>query len=263
MDNDGKTDIITLDDSGEINIFYGGGNSKNPTFTKKLIGSGTGLQLSSEPRSNGALINYNGLYQIPEEPNTSTGIVNEDFLNRQIFVKQIVGASSETGLNTTKTFIKSEYSNSAGIEVKKIYKDLNGETLKSGDIIEVEISIKNISNSIKRNISYLDKIQKPFVKSNEEINYEELGFSEPLPGYDFYIKDFNLTPGAEKIIKYKLKTPSLSYGNIKVGLFENGELGDDSYGDIIIKKDDKNCSQNSQIYKSIYKRTYSELKKMN
>jgi hypothetical protein len=37
MDHDGIFDIVTLDDDGNINIFYGNNNHENPTFTKKEI----------------------------------------------------------------------------------------------------------------------------------------------------------------------------------------------------------------------------------
>jgi hypothetical protein len=37
MDSDGKDDIITLDDAGEIHIFYGNGTADTPEFTKKFI----------------------------------------------------------------------------------------------------------------------------------------------------------------------------------------------------------------------------------
>lgn len=44
MDHDGKSDIVTLDDSGEINILYGTireiAGKKEPVFTKKLVESG-------------------------------------------------------------------------------------------------------------------------------------------------------------------------------------------------------------------------------
>lgn len=37
MDTDGKTDIVTLDEAGEIHVFYGAGASSAPSFTKSLL----------------------------------------------------------------------------------------------------------------------------------------------------------------------------------------------------------------------------------
>lgn len=46
MDNDGKDDIVTLDDRGEIHIFYGSGTENTPSFTKKFIGDGYAIRLA-------------------------------------------------------------------------------------------------------------------------------------------------------------------------------------------------------------------------
>lgn len=46
MDDDGYDDVVTLDDAGEIHIFYASGTAKNPTFTKKYVGDGYAINLS-------------------------------------------------------------------------------------------------------------------------------------------------------------------------------------------------------------------------
>lgn len=51
MDNDGEDDLVTLDDAGQIHIFYGGGSPKNPQFTKLLVGNGYGIELSQAVRN--------------------------------------------------------------------------------------------------------------------------------------------------------------------------------------------------------------------
>jgi hypothetical protein len=53
MDSDGKDDIVTLDDAGQIHIFYGSGTSENPSFTKKFIGDGYAIELSEIATSHG------------------------------------------------------------------------------------------------------------------------------------------------------------------------------------------------------------------
>lgn len=67
MDKDGKDDIVTLDDAGQIHVFYGSGTQKNPTFQKKYIGDGYAISLSDEAISHGGAVYFDGLTQIDEE----------------------------------------------------------------------------------------------------------------------------------------------------------------------------------------------------
>jgi hypothetical protein len=48
MDKDGYDDLITLDDSGEINILYGKNFSNIPDFRKKLITDEYGILLEDK-----------------------------------------------------------------------------------------------------------------------------------------------------------------------------------------------------------------------
>jgi hypothetical protein len=92
MDNDGKDDIVSLDDSGQIHIFYGGGTKEKPVFTKSLIGNGYGLDLNSWARNDKGLVYHDGLYQLPEEGDNSDLIEsNEKYLAK---VQQSIAASS-------------------------------------------------------------------------------------------------------------------------------------------------------------------------
>lgn len=98
MDHDGKTDIITLDDSGEINILYGTiretAGKKEHIFTKKLIESGLGMRLSREIRNDGGAFSYAGL-KIPSDRTDSsadsvisegvTGAVNQGLIDNVIY----------------------------------------------------------------------------------------------------------------------------------------------------------------------------------
>jgi len=45
---------------------------------------------------------------------------------------------------------------------------------------------------------------------------------------------------------------------MQVGLYEEGEVGDDIYGDIILKEDSKNCGGAADIYRSTGVREYQE-----
>lgn len=45
---------------------------------------------------------------------------------------------------------------------------------------------------------------------------------------------------------------------MQVGLYESGEVGDDPYGDIILKEDTKNCGTSADIFRSTAQRSYQE-----
>jgi len=45
---------------------------------------------------------------------------------------------------------------------------------------------------------------------------------------------------------------------MQVGLYESGEVGDDIYGDIILKEDEKNCGLEAKIFRSTDVRSYVE-----
>ena len=63
MDSDGTDDLITLDDTGDIHIWYGGGNPDTPEFTKKLVGNSYGVTLSDTVLNYGGLVYFDGLTQ--------------------------------------------------------------------------------------------------------------------------------------------------------------------------------------------------------
>ncbi len=94
MDSDGKSDIVTLDDSGEINILYGtertiAGKTEH-FFTKHLIESGLGLRLSTGVRNDGGAFSYTGLQSPNSSGNflsadSSTGAINEGMINNIIY----------------------------------------------------------------------------------------------------------------------------------------------------------------------------------
>lgn len=265
MDNDWKTDIITLDDNWDINIFYGWGTNFSPLFTKKFIWWGFGVSLSSETRKNWGFIYFDWLYQksqIPE-PIKKNSIINEDLINRQLYLQIPYWKwNSKNNSIPKRTFIKSDYSEISWISVTKTFTDKNWNTLKPWDIVNVEIIIKNISESTKSNIVFIDNISKPFSLTKDKINITKWKQKIAPAWYDILIDEITLSPNEKTVIKYNLITPNLTFWNIRVGLFENsGVYGEDKYWDIIIAKDNKNCSENIQIYNSdnLVVRKYSDL----
>ncbi len=97
MDHDGYSDIVTVDDAGELSILYGGVRSgsngtQDHIFTKKLIDDGLGLKLSSETRNDGGAFYYQGL-DYPTQLSTSTdttalsGAVNQRMIDNLIYYR--------------------------------------------------------------------------------------------------------------------------------------------------------------------------------
>ncbi len=61
MDVDGYTDIVTVDEAGELNILYGRADGR---FDKKLIDSGFGVRITGKTRSTEGAVYFDGLRQI-------------------------------------------------------------------------------------------------------------------------------------------------------------------------------------------------------
>ncbi len=64
MDNDTNDDIVTLDDSGQIHVFYGWGWDTSPSFTKLKVWDGYGIELNTDVMSWWAAVYFDGVPQI-------------------------------------------------------------------------------------------------------------------------------------------------------------------------------------------------------
>lgn len=63
MDIDGKHDIVVLDESWQINIFFWVGWTQNPSFQKRTVEEWIGATLSQDLRNNGAAVYFDWLLQ--------------------------------------------------------------------------------------------------------------------------------------------------------------------------------------------------------
>lgn len=104
MDADGKTDIVTLDDSGELNILYGtlrivAGKTER-FFTKKRIEKGLGMKLSTAIRNDGGAFSYSGL-ELPSEVLATTGAVNQALIDNIVYYISAYQSSSSGALQST------------------------------------------------------------------------------------------------------------------------------------------------------------------
>jgi len=343
MDNDGISDITTLDDAGQIHIFYGWGEPNNPEFTKLKVGDGYGIKISDTTLSRWGAVYFDELPQPSDAINADELITsNEEFqaelnasingswdwptweffnellADRLLFVKlpyspysynasasgqqnltDFVNSSIETtnypeldeslrdseqaltnfinqnpwyidyntsyGQSTLSSFLRSEYADTQWLTIEKTFIDVSPEFLQTGDLVNVELRLRNTGTQTLNNIAFVDTIAPNFtLHSQEVLIVSEAGKTiqaKPWLGlYDILIDGFFMSPWEEVVMRYTLKTLPLKYGYIQVGLFEEGELGDDEWGDIILKEDNLNCWQEADIYTSLSERTYIKWK---
>ena len=203
---------------------------------------------------------------IPELTSGEFGTSSQDTTNALSWF--LSWYSNDITINNTNhvdltTFIKSEYSEVAWISIEKKYVDVNWWSLQSGDLVEVSVIIKNISSSAKNRVAYVDSIVSPFEMTSLRITKDDSVTEREAPAwYNLLVDDINLQAWASSIIKYTLKVQPITFGHIKVWLFEDkASAWDDLYGDIIIKWDNKNCSQDVEMFSSLAERTYSNKEK--
>ncbi|MDD5769409.1 MAG: hypothetical protein PHE25_00425 [Candidatus Gracilibacteria bacterium] len=113
MDLDGKNDLITTDDFGEININYG--TSTNGVFTKLKVADGKGVTLNGTTMKAGGAVYFDGLYQIPKDKTdtyltesqqllqsqqstttTDDNYFNESMVDKLVFTQMNYGTESVT-----------------------------------------------------------------------------------------------------------------------------------------------------------------------
>ena len=287
MNDDQKDDIVILDDSWAINIFYGWWVFNKPEFIKNQIADDYWVKIGTWTRNDNGLVYFDWLYQlwkvwdfgtefswndtIPYEltdnlifENLSYNVNQDKLLPEEYSVEYLeniddfsaFGTDSE--INNITTFIKSDYSENLWLKVEKIFIDNNGWFIQKWDIISVTINLKNTTNSTFTKIAYWEKIDDVLTLDGNsiKINKKNINLSLDTPGIDFLIDNFSLESWETLTINYELKTKPFDFWNIIVWLYEKDEVWDDKYWDIIIKEDNQNCSEPVEIYRSSSDSTY-------
>ncbi len=103
MDRDGRSDIVTLDDAGEIYIFYGAWDTDNPRFEKSFLWDGHQLSLWEETISHGGAVYFDGLVQ-PKKSSNITSNFAEDYLKE---VEENIDALQSSSANIDTPVIQS------------------------------------------------------------------------------------------------------------------------------------------------------------
>ena len=275
MDNDGKTDIVVLDESGELSIFYGWWTSANPTFEKKVIVKWLWLTLWNDIKKDWWVLYYAGLYQ-PENMSPADRLkmwdknIDKWVIDSEIYVNlpyNKIKPEDPSIENMTKQpnsieqtyYLKSEYLSSVWINYEKTFKDRNGWTLVTWDIVDIEVKITNNSWRALVNASYLEKFENYFnIKTDTITNSKNIEISPWLWHYWFALNRFTLGNWETLTIKYSWVSRKLVHTTLRVWLFEKWEPWDDPYGDIIVDDLNINCWVPLGIYKSIAARQYQK-----
>lgn len=296
MDHDWKDDIVTVDDSGQLNILYWKVLDSELVFTKKLIDDKLWIKLNTASSNNWWAIYYTGLPQIKpidqtDYYNQSKSLLNanwdtlpQDTLKAQL--DSLIYYTYNTGpervnltstnnevldfsnvnsnpIYNSKTFLKSQYSAGKNITIEKTYTDINSGNLQAGDLIKVSLKITNNSSSTLRDVVYLDSNKWLLETDNDgciikTFSDERKESLNKLIDWDYsYIFDkINIPSNDSVTIEYELKAPTVSIWKIQVWLLEV----DDNYWDISLNPT-KSCLWDQILRKSIAARSYQKWNK--
>ncbi len=132
---------------------------------------------------------------------------------------------------------------------------------QSGDKATLEIRLTNTSSNPLTGIAYVDSLPEYFELTDGVFTAGDGTVYQRKSGigtYNILLDGLSLAPGETQTATLNLTTLPLKYGHIQVGLYEVGESGDDSYGDILIKASEENCGAEADIYRSVAARAYKK-----
>lgn len=186
--------------------------------------------------------------------------------NKELKILNWTWLTDTTSVNTealekVRTFVRSNYAEAYWIDIQKSYRDVNGNPLQSWDLIEVILKLKNNTNSTINDVIY-DDSNKNFFKLDANSTYtietNAWIFTKPINSkvdweFNIAFKDFNIKPNETVTIKYKLSTPTVSFGKIKVWIFDNT----DNYWDISLAPSNV-CWEDNIAWLSTATRSYNK-----
>lgn len=134
-------------------------------------------------------------------------------------------AASSTPNTSSSNFVYSEYAPAFGLDIQKTYTNISASKVHAGDLIQVDIALKNTTTSTLSQIEYMDTIPKIF-DVRDTTKYQLIIDDEateqkfvPLTTSDFDA-DFvgmNIPAGKTLHIRYTLKALPATYGEMQVG----------------------------------------------
>lgn len=144
-----------------------------------------------------------------------------------------------------------------------------GDILRAGDKVRVELRLTNVSGKTFRDAVYLDSNERNLFQEEQNGTYaftkgkndkEERPLKYITEGeFDYGFDCGDLAPGETVKIRYLVTATPTSFGEMKVGLLEKGEKGDDKYGDISISPNNM-CGGDLMMWRSVepFPRTYEK-----
>ncbi len=262
MDWDSITDIVTLDSNWDLNIFYW--KSWSLDFEKNTINSWYGISLSWNSTNEMWALYFRWIDDKKEPSSDEVPEVPVNMLERLMFEKLAYDPDIDpTKENHTKQtdFIKSEFASQIWIDVLKTFTDLNWWNLKYKDIVEINVTLKNNTNTqVIRDIVYLEDTMEFFEIDFDSIkkDRDDLIIRPGIWKYKFMVDKFSLNPQEEINITYRVSTKALNFGSIEVGLFEKDEAWDDSFWDVRVSSSNNSCGWEWEIFRSNSQKSYQK-----
>jgi hypothetical protein len=103
--------------------------------------------------------------------------------------------------------------------VVKNFTDKNGDFLKSGDRVLVDVFITNTSNKTIGDIVYAEQIEDLFTLDRSSLEVSDGITVEPnfdVPSVHFLLDSFTLSPNDSFKISYEVKVKPMKFGHLQV-----------------------------------------------
>lgn len=187
----------------------------------------------------------------------------EDYMNSQENVS--LGDIPPTpGTGKSRVFVLSEYAEVENMTISKRYTTSDSGKLLPYSTVQAQITIVNNTNEAIHSAEYLDTLPAMFsVENTQTYRVVRAGEQRELPIQTESFGDFDLRfhigdigAGETITIEYAVSMLPVSYGEMKVGDFEEGTAGHDPYGDILFHTS-TTCGAESMQWLSTAARSYT------
>ncbi len=284
MDDDKKDDIVYITQAWELSILYG--TSTVWLFEKKILDATLGLTLSKESITTGGAIFTQNIPQVSLDTVTTWSWPDESYIWNEIYTRYIstdsqtpstsVDVSDSNALASfekdfsdlnahayssqsvqSKNFARSEYAPAFGMEISKKFLLSTWSLLRPGSRVKVEINIKNTTNSLIKSWEYLDTIPEIFSTENT-LKYTIKQWNNTVTrdftlatssDFDAHFTLIDIPAGQAISLSYELTALPVSYWELLVGNYEQGETWSDIYGDVWFKTD-TTCGADMMLWRS-------------
>lgn len=171
-----------------------------------------------------------------------------------------------------RTFVQSPFAEGKGLKVEKTYELMSGtpgDILRAGDKVRVELRLTNTSGKAFKDAVYLDSNERKLFQEEHDGTYTMIRNKSdkeehPLKyltesDFDYGFDFANIAPEETIKIQYMVTATPTAFGEMKVGLLEKGEAGDDKYGDISLSPNNM-CGGDLMMWRSVepYPRSYEK-----